>query len=554
MAGGRSAHKWLLRGWTRLVIVLWLFGFASAVSAGDWAYRVRPGDTLWDFSAAHLKSGYRWQQLQAHNRIADPYRLPPGSTLQVPITWLRAEPAQASVVAVHGSATTQAPGRPPGLAVAGMRLPVGTLIETDPDASLTLRFADGSRLLLRAGSRLVLDRLSSFGGGAMADTRLRLQRGRITNTVRKLPRGGAAKFQVETPSATTAVRGTVFRVDADAAGTQAEVLEGSVVVSSGQGKALVPRGYGAAVPTGAGGAIRAVKLLPAPDLSALPKMQRTTRPELAWPAVDGAREYRVQVSATPGFASLLVDQAYPDAKAVLPALGDGDYAVRVNAVDAQGLEGRDAVARLSVRAQPEPPYAIAPVAGSTTANPQPAFRWSGVADAGDYFVEVADDAGFANPVAAARELRGNEFRPDRPLAPGQYFWRVASRDRSGRIGPYGDAIPFVYKPMPEVSDIDNTHGDRGAVTFRWQAGAASQRYRFQLSRTADFGAPKIDQIVEEPQITVPRLGGGTWYVRAQPLDNDGYAGPFPPAQTVKVPCRVCRIVAGSGLVLILLSL
>lgn len=554
MAGGRSAHKWMHREWTRVAIAVLLFGFASAIAARDWAYRVRPGDTLWDFSAAYLKSGYRWQQLQAHNRIADPYRLPPGSTLQVPITWLRAEPARARVVAVQGSATTQAPGRPPALAVAGMRLPVGTLIETDPDASLTLQFADGSRLLLRADSQLRLDRLSSFGGGAMADTQLRLQRGRITNTVRKLPSGGAAKFQVETPNATSAVRGTVFRIAAGDDGTQAEVLEGSVAVSSGKRKALVPRGYGAAVSTGTAAAIRATKLLPAPNLSALPRLQRTTRPELAWPAVDGAREYRVQVAATPDFASLLVDQAYPEAKAVLPALDDGDYAVRVSAIDAHGLEGRDALVRISVQGRPEPPYAIAPVAGSTIADPQPAFRWSGVADASDYIVEVAADIRFANPVAAARELRGTEFRPDRPLAPGQYYWRVASRDRSGRTGPYGDAIPFAYEPLPEVSDIGNARGDHGAVTFRWQEGETSQRYRFQLSRTADFAAPKIDRIVEEPQISVPRLGGGTWYVRAQTLDADGHAGPFPAAQTVKVPCRVCRIVAGSGLVLVLLSL
>lgn len=554
MAGGRSADKWMHREWARSAIATLLFVFASAVAAGDWTYRVRPGDTLWDFSAAYLKSGYRWQQLQAYNRVADPYRLPPGSTLQVPITWLRAEPARARVVAVHGSATTQAPGRPPAPAVAGMRLPAGTLIETDPEASLTLQFADGSRLLLRAASRLRLDRLSSFGGGAMADTQLRLQRGRITNTVHKLPSSGAAKFQVVTPSATTAVRGTVFRVDADDRGTHAEVLEGSVAVSSGQRRALVSRGYGTAVSAGAGSAIRAVKLLPAPNLSALPKQQRTARPELAWPAVDGAREYRVQVSATPDFASLLVDQAYPEAKAVLPALGNGDYAVRVRAIDASGLEGRDAVARISVQGTPEPPYAIAPVAGSTTGNPQPAFRWSGVPDAGDYIVEVATDDRFSNLIATASELRGTEFRPDAPLAPGRYYWRVASRDRSGRVGPYGDAIPFAYQPLPEVNDIGDTRGDHGAVTFRWQEGNASQRYRFQLSRTADFAAPKIDQVVEEPQISVPRLGGGTWYVRAQTLDADGHAGPFPAAQTVKMPCRVCRIVGGSGLVLILLSL
>lgn len=554
MAGSRSTANRSRRGLPFLATALLLLGFGKGALADDWGYRVRPGDTLWDFSAAHLKSGYRWQQLQAYNHIADPYHLPPGLRLRVPLTWLRAAPAQAKVVAVSGSATVRIPGRSPIAALAGQKLPAGTRIETDPDASLTLQFADGSRLLLRPDSLLELDRLSSFGGGAMVDTRLRLQRGRITNTVRKQPGGGAASFRVDTPNASSAVRGTVFRVDAEEHGTQAEVLEGSVAVSSGSRKTLVTRGYGAAVSANARDAIRAVKLLPAPNLSGLPKLQKA-RPELAWPAVQGAREYRVQVSATPDFASLLVDKPYPDPKAVLPALNDGDYVIRVNAVDANGLEGRDAVARISVQGQPEPPYAIAPVAGSTVKDKQPSFRWSGVADAGDYVVEVASDAAFTQPVASARELRDTEFHPAQPLAPGAYYWRVASRDRNGKVGPFGDPLPFTFKPLPEVSEIGaGDDGGKPGVTFRWQEGDASQRYRFQLSRTADFAAPKIDQIVEDPQITVPRLRGGTWYVRAQTIDADGYEGPFPTAQTVEVPCRACRILAGSGALLILLSL
>lgn len=555
MAGGQSVRKWLLKGWARLAITSLLFGFGPGASAGDWVYRVRPGDTLWDFSAAHLKPGHRWQQLQAYNRIADPYHLPPGSTLQVPITWLRAEPARARVVAVSGPALTQLPGQPPDPALAGQLLPVGSLVETEPEASLTLQFADGSRLLLRGGSRLRLDRLSAYAGGAMADTRLHLQRGRITNTVRKQASGGAASFQVETPNATSAVRGTVFRVDAEESGTQAEVLEGSVAVSSGSRKALLPHGYGAAVSARAGAAIRPVPLLPAPNLSALPKLQRKVRPELAWPAVTGAREYRVLVSPTADFASLLVDKAYPDAKAVLPALDDGDYVVRINAVDSHGLEGRDAVARITVQARPEPPYAISPVAGSTVKDKQPAFRWSGVADAAGYIVEVASDADFTQPVAGAREFHGTEFHPAQPMLPGEYHWRVATRDRNGRTGPFGDPMPFVFKPLPEVGEIGAGDDDGlPGTTFRWQEGDATQRYRFQMSRTADFARTKVDQVVEDPQITVSRLGGGTWYVRAQTIDADGYAGPFPAAQTVKLPCRACRVAAGAGALLLVLAL
>ncbi len=534
-----------------LAAALLLAGLAQGASAGDWTYRVRPGDTLWDFAAAYLKSDHDWQQLRAYNRVADPYRLPPGSALRVPITWLRAEPASARIVAVQGPATMQVPGHPPAPATTGQRLPAGSLIETEPGASLTLQFADGSRLLLRGGSQLRLDRLSAYAGGAMADTRLRLQRGRITNTVRKQFGGGEAKFQVDTPNATSAVRGTVFRVEAGPDASRTEVLHGSVAMSNRNHGALLRRGYGAAVSTGADARLREAKLLPAPDLSAWEPVRHEARPELAWPAVEGAREYRVQVSASPEFTSLLVDRSYADARAVLPELADGRYAIRVNAVDALGLEGRDATAALTAEALPEPPYTLSPVADSSSGDPQPEFRWSGVPAAAA--VEIAASADFAAPLASA-QLAETRFRPKQPLPPGQYYWRVSTLDGRGRSGRYGDTVAFSRTELPPLGELDRERGEHGSLTFRWQQGGPSLRYRFQLSRTADFANPAVDRIVDEPQVTLRKPGGGTWYVRAQAIDASGYAAPFPAAQTIELPCRACRIAAGAGIVLMVLAL
>ncbi|MGO4781452.1 LysM peptidoglycan-binding domain-containing protein, partial [Lysobacter sp. 2RAB21] len=43
---------------------------------------MRPGDTLWDLGARHLKTGINWRRLQEHNRIVDPYHLPPGTSMR----------------------------------------------------------------------------------------------------------------------------------------------------------------------------------------------------------------------------------------------------------------------------------------------------------------------------------------------------------------------------------------------------------------------------------------------------------------------------------------
>jgi hypothetical protein len=130
-------------------------------------------------------------------------------------------------------------------------------------------------------------------------------------------------------------------------------------------------------------------------------------------------------------------------------------------------------------------------------------------------------------------------------------------DRAGRTGPFGDPVAFVIRPLTEVTAIDGRAAEAGntrQVTFRWPAGQPGQRYRFQMSRTADFRELAVDQTVGEAEITLPRLRSGTWYLRAQTIDVDGFEGPFPRPQVVEVPCRLCKIGAGAGALLILLAL
>ena len=130
------------------------------------------------------------------------------------------------------------------------------------------------------------------------------------------------------------------------------------------------------------------------------------------------------------------------------------------------------------------------------------------------------------------------------LPPGDYTWRIRSVDAAGKTGPYGDGVPFTVRPLAEVTEIDGSAaaaGNTREVTFRWQAGQPGQRYRFQMSRTPDFRKTDVDMLVDQAEVTLPRLRSGTWYLRAQTIDVDGFEGPFPAPQQVDVPCRWCRI-------------
>ncbi len=546
----------LVRGMgIRAGLLLALMSACVPAFAEDWVYRVRPGDTLWDLGGAYLKPGVDWRRLQEHNRIADPYRLAPGSRLHIPLAWLRQQPARARVIALVGRATAVTTGGAEQPISEGMELGVGSRLLTAAGASLSLQFADGSRLRLREDSELVLDRLTRYGRTGMVDTRVRLQRGRINNEVRRL-RGPGDQFIVETPTASSAVRGTRFRIHSGDQGTQAEVLDGRVAVTAGRRATLLRPGFGTRAPAGGGDPLDPVALLPAPDLSAVGAEQDSIRPQFAWPAVAGARGYRVLLSRHPDFAALIADLATTDPSVTAPALDPGQYHLRVSAIDAQGLEGRDADAGFRIAGRPVPPYAVAPSAGSQVRQNRPELRWTQAPEAHRYRYEIADDPAFRNPVAQGDGVRGEAITVSEPLAPGAYYWRVGSIDAQGKKGPFGDAIEFTVRPLDPIDDIDlDKDGARaGDITFHWRAGLPGQRYRFQMSRSASFERLAVDEVVEQAEITLSRPGGGTWYLRAQAIDTNGDVGEFAPAQKIKLPCRLCRLGAGAGALLILLSL
>lgn len=525
----------------------------AAAQAQEWRYRVRPGDTLWDLGRAHLRADVPWERLQAHNGIDDPLALPPGSVLRFPVDWLRVRPAPATVLALQGEASVHPAGAAhrAGPLQAGARVHAGSVVRTAADASLTLGFADGSRILLHGDGELRLDRLRAYGATGMADTRLHLVRGRTASSARPA-RGPASRFVVDTPGAMATVRGTVFRVAHRDARTHAEVLEGRVHVGGGGQSVLVPAGHGSV--SGADGRPQPpTPLLPAPDLSQWPERMARIPVAVSWPAVAGAQRYRVQIAPDAEFTTLLVDLHTDAPSAQFAVPGDGRFHARIRAVDADGLEGHDANRAFDVAAQPAPPFALAPEDGAA-AGPRPRMRWAATGEAARYRLQLARDPAFATPLLDLDGLRRTELRVPEDLPPGDYHWRVAATGADGRDGPFGDARRFVAGPATPGPGIgeDGVAREGDGLQVSWPAGAPGQRYRFQLSRDADFARPELDTELDAHRIALPKLRAGTWYMRTALVDDDGHAHPFGPAQSVRTGCLACRIGLGAGFLLLAL--
>ncbi|KRE99477.1 hypothetical protein ASG87_13790 [Frateuria sp. Soil773] len=518
-----------------------------AAQATDWTYRVRPRDNIWDLSSRYLKPGMPWQKLQEYNKVADPYHLPPGMRLQIPVAWLRVQPAKAKVVAVIGSAHAQLPGEAQPLALQpGMQLGYGARLVTGADTSLTLEFADGSRVLMLQDSAMELDRMSAYGRTGMVDTRLRLQHGRVSSTVTPMT-GSAAHFSVETPGTTSSVRGTHFRVAADAGAhrSRTEVLTGRIDVSGARRHTLVEKGRGIAVADGARPG-RAQPLLPPPALHCPARPIVQVPYQLGWPVLAGASRYRVQVAASERFEALLVDRLSDSAHASLPDLPDGEYAVRVHGIDAQQLEGQDAVCTLRINGHPQPPLVVEPQSGSKVRDTRPRFRWTESEQAVSYAWQLAADAAFTRVLADKPALTGDHVRAPQSLPYGTYYWRIASRDGNGKLGPYSAALPFELVPQPPSPEVGKPSSTRRQLSLGWQAGEPGQRYHVQLDRDPAFAHPAVDQTVDQASLQIPKPGSGTWYVRVQTVEPDGYAGPWGPVQKVRLSCLGCRIAVVGG--------
>lgn len=549
----QAAPTGLLRLAWLLPLLLAVLG-STAASAQEWHYRVRPGDTIWDLTRAYLRQDIRWQRLQAHNDVDDPWQMTPGTQLRIPVAWLRVQPAKATVIALHGEATAAPANAPADLTPVApdMRVGAGTVLRTAADANLTLRFADGSRLQLHGDSELRLDKLSAYGATGMVDTRMRLIRGRATNSVERA-RGPASRFVLDTPGTMATVRGTEFRIGRDASHTRSEVLDGRVRVSGGGRGVLLDAGQGT-LNDHDNRPLPASPLLPPPDLSGWPDELQRMPAAVDWPAVDGAAGYRLQVGADPEFLSLLQDKLVdaPRAEVVVP--GDGDFHARVRAVDAHGLEGHDAVRGFRIAAQPAPPFAISPAQDGDVAGPRPRFRWTRSEGDMRYRLQVDRDPAFPAPLIDLEGLRHGDRRAPEALPPGEYYWRVGATDASGKHGPFGDPVRFALheaEPGPAIG-ADDVDRDKGDLHVRWPAGGDDQRYRFQLSRDADFATIELERTLDENQIALPGLRSGTWYMRTQLVDSDGYAHPFGPVQSVKIGCLPCRILLGAGLLLLVL--
>lgn len=340
-----------------LCLLIFLFSsFSSSAFADEeyWEYTFRPGDSLWNIAKEYTTSVNNWKEIERINNIrrGTDRRIQPGTRVVIPVSMLKLQPTPAVVIAVSGKVLLTRKNGEQSTVVVDDKLYIGDRVNTEAKQSVRLQFADKSELQVLSHSEVELDKLSYYKNNGMVDTRVRLNSGSVNTWVEKQTEDSI--YQIITPAAITAVRGTAFRLSAtDGNISRTEVTEGTVAVSAGQSKKDVKEGFGIVAEKDKP-LPEPVKLLPAPELT-VSESSDHRQIKAEWKALEGAAFYRYQLATDSDFNDVVKELKTTETLHFFDDLDTGKYYFKVRGIDQLALEGLDSVVEFDKQEYVPPP-------------------------------------------------------------------------------------------------------------------------------------------------------------------------------------------------------
>ncbi len=493
-----------------------------------WRYSVRPGDNLITLGKKHLINPDNWKMMQSINQIKNPYRIPVGTVLQVPITLVKQAPASAKVVLSSGQVLIQKTANDFEPLKAGDELHAGANIITKENSKVIVQFADQTTVELGSNASIQLDSMSLYSGGAMVDTKVRLQKGQLKTQANPLHNEGNT-MQIITPSAIAAVRGTEFRVLAEGEVTTQETLDGKVGLIAAKQEVLVNKGFGSKAERGQPPK-PPVKLLSAADTSQLENYFNQLPVIFNLPKMDGAVSWIGAVSSDQQLNTVVAEAKTDTQQLHFTDMPDGQYFLNFRAQDQFGISGYDAQHAFTLNARPNQPASFVPASKSLVRDAKPTLSWSQVDEAVKYKLEVATDQDF-NQIVEQKELIINAHQLEQELKPGTYYWRVSSIATNENSTPdYGPAIEyseFSYKPLPDKPDISQLviKVFNNRVQIKTAPPPERLRYVFNLDNPVNNQKNVWQESGAEPTYEFLLKEYGPQTLRIQYQDDTGAIGP-----------------------------
>ena len=481
----------------------------------EWIYTVRPGEHFAEIADALLSKDIPAIRLLQHNGIDNPAKVGSGDNLRIPLAWLQRQPNPARVNSVTGSVQlisgSDGTKRP---LTSDSLIRVGDEIRSQAGTA-TIELADGSVVRISPHSRLAFNRLTQYGKSGMVDTRLRLNQGEIETQVKPVIEGGS-RFEIETPSAVAAVRGTMFTLRTAPGMTDLRVTEGEVSFGPPGQTRRIPAGYSASVSTAGVGRMSIRRLPPAPEINPLPQQLKQLPAQLSW-TPNGANSHRVDIfDAESGrwFNSSEVSDNDFD----INLLDNGRYEIHLAAIDNRGMAGMPGVMSFEVDLQARTTALEQPEPGATVNDDMPEFRWQLRGENEVARVEIAEDKDFGNTIATSEWAPDESALPSRPLTPGQYYWRVVTEAGGNSVATSEARSLVVNGTLPPVRIISVNYVDSQVRVF-WQRVDTATDYRLQLSEEPGFNNIIKEATLSDTTAALRLIPGRRYFVRLKALSD-----------------------------------
>lgn len=527
-----------------MLAALWAVNGAFAEEVSGFAdhgnqriHRIAEGDTLYDLAARYLDDATLWPEFLKYNDIRNPKRLRPGTELRIPPLDLPVIHVIFALGDVHRVADDDAPS---GLVTIGDLLRESDRVRVGADSYLTLQFDDGSIMRVLSNSSLQIQRYRMARGAKPQSRVIVLEEGNLDISVTPTGKNKANHFEVITPQAVAAARGTRFDVSTSDTGTTSGVTEGSVTVRQNLrnrrgSQKLLKVGEGLrADQNGRLGAIR--PLLAAVDLSMLPsRFTDAGYLVVSWPELENAASYQVRLASDHDMHRVVANMEPEKPVVKFTGLDDGDYIVGLRAVDAEGIIGFESTQHIRIEAQPAFPFYLGPANHQATGH-KVDLSCTEVQGASAYRFQLSESPDFSSAIVDTVQ-QDNCRHTVSDLTNGRYFWRVASittlSDGQQKQGPFSQPAQF------EVADSAVTTHQAPPGVF-WLDDRHLE-YTAQISSDENFANIISEQALHERSISMDELSPGRYFIRVQARDADGFTTVFSMPRIVTIKPTVQTI-------------
>jgi len=406
------------------------------------------------------------------------------------------------------------------------------MVRTLEASALEIDFENGDSCFLRPETTLGVTTTTREGNTWVR--KVFLQVGKIITRIQKAT-GTQSRFEISTPSAQCAARGTVFRASADLNEmTRSEVLEGTVSIQAMGARVDVLENQGTAVK-------KDEAPLPPRDLLPGPIPLKVESPYNKFPF---AIEFRTPAKTVSFLAALTKDMAGQDSVLEnilkpgqafrVAGLEDGLYYLQSRAIDDLGLEGIPAVPiEIRIRTEPRPPRLQGIGSDTKLRCGPPSVRWAPVAGAGRYRLQLASDPGFA-PISDQAESVNTAWTSN-PLTMGDYYLRARSIAEDGYEGEWSETFRFSVLPPYAPPVLEKPKRDSGVIRLRWSQFGPGVLYRVQVAKDPYFVTLVHQEIVRTTKTFVPEpTQSGRYFARVKAFDGEGCESAFSIPQKFRV--------------------